>query len=242
MGELDFFASDVHISADRPDITERFMRFLEVAESEAARLFLLGDIFDLWLGPKQTRLPYVQPVLERLRAIASAGIPVTYLAGNRDFNFDARVNGGPPPRQLPDELTIDSGGLKLYLTHGDLLCTGDRGYGKTRRAARSGLARWLLNNSPLSFSLWVTRGLRRLSARKLSRKKRLETAIDFSRVRSQLLRGHDAVVTGHVHRAARYRVTLEEGRTGEFVTLGDWSREGIYLVSGGGSLEFRRIR
>ena len=50
------------------------------------------------------------------------------------------------------------------------------------------------------------------------------------------------MVTGHVHRAARYRVTLDEGRTGEFLTLGDWSREGIYLVSGGGSLEFRRAR
>ena len=242
MNGTDYFASDVHLSADRPDVTARFLRFLDVVKREgAARLFLLGDIFDIWLGPKQVGLAYVVPVLARLRALTAAGIQVTYLAGNRDFNFDGSVNGGQPPEPLRDEMTVESGGVRLYLTHGDLLCTGDRNYRRTRRAARSGPVRWLANNLPLRFSIWLSRGFRRLSERELKRKPRLETAIDFSRVRGHLAPGHDAVICGHVHRAARYRVDLGCGRVGEFLTLGDWYGEGIYLVSEGGKLEFRRL-
>ena len=242
MSGLDFFASDVHLSGDRPDVTARFLRFLDVVEREGTRLFLLGDIFDVWLGAKQTRLPYVVPVLERLRKLTANGLAVAYLAGNRDFNFDAGLNGGPHPSLPPDELTVDSGGLRLYLTHGDLLCTGDRAYRRTRRAARSAPIRWLGNHLPLRFATWLTHGFRRLSERELRRKPRLETAIDFSRVRSHLVKGHDAVISGHVHRAGRYRVELGAGRTGEFLTLGDWYRDGIYVVCEGGTLGFRCIR
>jgi UDP-2,3-diacylglucosamine hydrolase len=237
----DWFASDVHVSPERPEVTERFLRFLDRVGGEESRLFLLGDIFDFWVGPKQTRLPYVVPVLQKLRALTAAGVKVHYLAGNRDFNFDARVNGGPPPRHLPEMLAVESHGLRLLLTHGDLLCTGDRAYRRARTVGRSIPVRFAFGAMPLPLAAFLSRGYRRLSEREVARKPRRETAIDFGRVRAHLLHGHDAVVCGHVHRGARYRVDLPNGRKGEFLTLGDWRREGVYAVSAGDGLLLRKF-
>jgi UDP-2,3-diacylglucosamine hydrolase len=241
-GGADYFASDVHLAAEDPRVIDRFLRFLTHVQEDAARLFLLGDIFDLWVGPKQVRLPYVGPILEMLRETTHAGIEVQYLAGNRDFNFDARVNGGPPPRHLPEVLSVASHGRRLFLTHGDLLCTGDRAYRRARRIGRSIPVRAAFGSMPLALATFLSRGYRRLSERTVARKSRRETAVDFSRVRAHLSAGHDAVVCGHVHRAARYRIRLPEGREGEFLTLGDWRREGVYLVSRGNGLHLRKFR
>ncbi len=242
MKDVDYFASDVHLAAENPRVSARFLGFLDEVRQEGGRLFLLGDIFDLWVGPKQTRLQYVVPILEKLREVTAASVKVHYIAGNRDFNFDARVNGGPPPRRLPEEMTVESQGRKLFLTHGDLLCTGDRGYRRVRSIGRSLPVRAAFSSMPLPLSTFLSRGFRRLSARVVARKPRQETAVDFSRVRSHLLAGHDAVVCGHVHRAARYRIALPGGRTGEFLTLGDWNREPVYLVGRGGELLLRKFR
>jgi len=240
VSRCDFFASDVHLAAERPEITERFLRFLSMVEQRGSRLFLLGDIFDFWVTPKQTRLPYVVPILDKLRTLSAASITVHYLAGNRDFNFDARVNGGPPPRRLPEEMSVEAAGRRLFLTHGDLLCTGDRAYRRARGVGRSVPVRAAFAAMPLALSSFLSKGYRRLSQRAVARKPRRETAVDFARVRSHLL-DHDTVVCGHVHRGARYRVQLPEGRSGEFITLGDWAREGVYLVADEATLSLRKF-
>jgi len=241
MREKDYFVSDVHLSAERPERSDRFLRFLREARADAGRIFLLGDIFDLWVGPKQTGLPYVVPILAALRALTAEGIEVHYMAGNRDFNFDARMNGGPPPRRLPETLSITSCGLRILLTHGDLLCTNDRAYRRARFIGRSVPVRFALSGMPLGLATFLSRGYRRLSARAVARKSRWEKAIDFARVRAYLVAGHDVVVCGHVHRAARYDVDLAGERTGEFITLGDWEGAGIYLACRNGRLRLRKF-
>ncbi len=232
---IDYFASDVHVSPERPHITARFLRFLDRVMEDGNRLFLLGDIFDFWVGPKQRRLGYVRPVLDRLRELEEAGIEVQYVAGNRDFNF--RCNGTP----IPDELTVESAGKRLYLSHGDLLCTADRSYRQARKMIRSRPVLAVLTHMPLGASSFMSEGYRRLSQRIVARKPRREKAIDFASVRAHLLKDHDVVLCGHVHRAARYEVTLPGGRTGEFITLGDWQRAGIYLVARDGRLHLRKF-
>ena len=232
---IDYYASDVHVSPERPHVTARFLRFLDRVMEDGNRLFLLGDIFDFWVGPKQRRLGYVKPVLNRLRELEEVGIEVRYVAGNRDFNF--RSNATP----IPDELTVESAGKRLYLSHGDLLCTADRNYRQARKMIRSRPVLAVLTHMPLGTSSFMSEGYRRLSQRIVARKPRREKAIDFASVRAHLLEGHDVVVCGHVHRAARYDVTLPGGRTGEFITLGDWQRVGIYLVARDGRLCLRKF-
>lgn len=241
MNGVDYFASDVHIAPARSDVTDRFLRFLDMVKRDGRRLFLLGDIFDVWVGPKQTRLPYVVPVLEKLREVTAAGVEVTYLAGNRDFNFDARVNGGPPPRRLPEMLSVESAGRRLFLTHGDLFCTRDRGFRRARWIGRWAPVRLAFSRMPIALSGFLSNGYSRLSTRSVAKKARWSTALDFSRVRERLLEGHDLVVCGHFHRGARYRVDLPGGRRGEFITLGDWRREGVYLVARDGRLRLRKF-
>ena len=230
---IDYFASDVHVSARRPHVAARFLRFLDRVKDDGDRLFLVGDIFDFWVGPKQRRLGYVKPILSRLHDLKEAGVEVTYIAGNRDFNF--RQNGSP----VPDELTVESAGRRVYLSHGDLLCTADRNYRNARSILRGRPILAALALMPLGLSTFLSEGYRRLSQRIVARKPRREKAIDFAGVRRHLIAGHDVVVCGHVHRAARYEVSLPGGRTGEFITLGDWQRVGVYLVARNGRLCLR---
>ena len=242
-GTADYFASDVHLAAERPRVSQLFLRFCERVREDAARLYLLGDIFDLWVGSKQEQLPYVVPILEKLRELIADGIEVHYIAGNRDFNFDADLggNGSAADRNLPESMTVEAAGRRLYLTHGDLLCTGDVAYGRARTVLRSGPLRAAANHLPLSFTTFVSTGYRRLSERETARKTRLEIAVNFGRVRSHLTAGHDVVVCGHVHRAARYEVDLPGGSKGEFITLGEWARRGSYLEARDGELNLRRF-
>ncbi len=241
-GSVDYFASDVHLAAERPDVAHLFLRFCDhVVRRDAARFFLLGDIFDLWVGSKQERMPYVVPFLEKMREIVADGIEVFYIAGNRDFNFDASFAPGIPPKPLPESLTIEAAGKRIYLTHGDLLCTGDVAYGRARTILRSGPLRAAANHLPLSFTTFMSTGYRRLSERETARKTRLEVAVNFGRVRTHLLADHDIVMSGHVHRAARYQVDLPDGRSGEFITLGEWNRRGSYLEARDGVLSLRRF-
>ena len=236
---VDYFVSDVHLAAERPRVSDLFLRFCDHVARDGTRLFLLGDIFDLWVGRKQERLDYVVPIVARLRRLVARGIEVSYIAGNRDFNFDAPLTPNGEPRPLPDAMSVTSAGRRLYLTHGDLLCTGDVAYGRARSVLRSGPLRAAASHLPLGFTTFLSAGYRRLSERETARKTRLEIAVNFGRVRAHLLEDHDIVVSGHVHRAARYDVTLPDGRAGEFITLGEWRRRGSYLESREGSLNLR---
>jgi UDP-2,3-diacylglucosamine hydrolase len=236
---VDYFVSDVHLAAERPRVSDLFLRFCDHVAKDASRLFLLGDIFDLWVGRKQERLDYVVPIIEKIRELSDQGVAVSYIAGNRDFNFDAPLVSGGEPSPLPDSASIESAGRRIYLTHGDLLCTGDVAYGRARSVLRSGPLRAAASRFPLGFTTFMSTGYRRLSERETARKTRLEIAVNFGRVRSHLLAGHDVVISGHVHRAARYEVDLPEGRTGEFITLGEWRRKGSFLEARGGELRLR---
>ena len=238
----DYFVADVHLAPDAPDLSDRFVRFLDYVRGEAGRLFLLGDIFEFWVGRKQALMPYAARILEKFRQLTLGGVEVHYLAGNLDFNFDVRVGGGPPAEFLPEVMSVESGSRTLYLTHGDLLCTRDHSYQRARRVVRSAFVRGLMDGLPLPVTRFVAEGYRRLSKRAVARKTRRVLSMDFSWVKERLKRGYDAVICGHSHDVARYKMPLPGGRVGEFITLGDWRREGVYLVAESGDPTLRRFR
>jgi UDP-2,3-diacylglucosamine hydrolase len=217
------FVSDIHLSPAAPAEFRAFLRFLDEATPGIDRLYVLGDLFDIWVGPKQARVPGFDRVLARFRALRDRGTRVGFVRGNRDF-----LLAGPCARDaglevLPDRADVEIAGRRLILTHGDLLCTRDRAYHRMRRVIRSGPARAAMRRLPLGLALRLARGFRWASVAEVTRKSDYRMGLDLAEARAWLEGGADAIVCGHVHRGERYRFRFE-GRTADLISLPAWDR------------------
>ena len=236
------FVSDVHLNPAAPAKSERFARFLEATRREACALYVLGDLFDWWIGPRQRDLPDFAGTVAALARAAAAGSPVAFLPGNRDFLFPG---GGAPDgvRLLGDRARVRIQGKELLLTHGDLLCTADRRYQRWRRVARSSLLRAAARHAPAALLRRAALALRAGRRREIARKSPSEMGITARGVRVAFAGGADAVVCGHVHRQEARPVPLGE-RTGWLYVLGAWEGGGAggnapYLELREGAFAFR---
>ena len=233
------FVSDVHASAAEPRTLEAFLRFLRGPAAGAGGLFVLGDLFETFVSPREASRPGYREVLEGIGALARAGTRVSFVPGNRDFPLEPVLRALGAER-LPDLARIEVDGARLLAGHGDLLCTGDRRYQAFRRAIRA---------RPLEAVADVLPGgaLRRLAARAREASK-AETArkacetmgLDAGRVRRLLLREDaDALVCGHVHWGVRHRITVD-GRPRDVFVLGAWEDGANWLERAEGKWRFAR--
>jgi UDP-2,3-diacylglucosamine hydrolase len=231
------FVSDVHLTPEQPEIQRLFGEFLDLAAGARA-LYVLGDLFDYWVGQKQARLPGFAEVLDRLRDLAENGTDVHFMAGNRDFMLDHAFASSLGMRPLPDVAAATVGDKRVLLTHGDLLCTRDLPYHRMRRVIRSRLARLLMRAMPLRAGIRLAGGFRQASGKEISRKSAYVLDPDFEEARRWLERGYDALVFGHVHRGERYRVTLPD-READIFILGSWEDAPSYVEWDGRELRLR---
>ncbi len=215
------FVSDVHLTPLEPAIFAGFCRFLDTEAPGARALYVLGDLFDFWVGRRQNRLPGYAEVFRRLRAIRDGGTTVGFVPGNRDFLLEGAFASSQGLSVLPDVAEILLDGRRLCLTHGDLLCTRDEAYHRMRRFLRSRLARALMGLLPLPVALRLAGGLRWASVMEVARKTHYELTLDFAEARRWAARGYDAIVCGHVHRGERYRLALPD-RSADLVVLPGW--------------------
>ncbi|MBN2490563.1 MAG: UDP-2,3-diacylglucosamine diphosphatase [Planctomycetes bacterium] len=192
---------------------------------EGAPLYVLGDLFDYWVGPRQARLEGFRRILELIAATA-AQAPVHILRGNRDFAIGAEIAAIPGVTLHGDDVEVPWAGRRALLSHGDLLLENDRAYQRMRRVLRTPLVRGGLRVLPLTVSLRLAGALRSRSTAAVARKPHEALAISFPRVRA-LFRdgGYDVIVAGHVHRPAVYVGELG-GRRRRFLTLGAWGARG----------------
>jgi UDP-2,3-diacylglucosamine hydrolase len=221
------FVSDVHLSPADPRVFGLFLRFLAEVVPGVARLYVLGDLFDIWIGPRQATIAGFDRVLSRLRALRTEGTEIGFVRGNRDFLLEGPCALRAGLDVLPDKATVTIAGRRLILTHGDLLCTRDRAYHRMRRIIRSRPARAVMKRLPLGFALRLARGFRWASVAEVARKSDYHMGLDPGEVRSWLEDGIDAIVCGHVHRGERYRFQLD-GRSAELVSLPAWDRAAGY--------------
>ncbi|MEE7566893.1 UDP-2,3-diacylglucosamine diphosphatase, partial [Xanthomonas sp. Kuri4-3] len=129
------FISDLHLDPARPAITELFLRFLQDEARTAKALYILGDLFEAWIGD-DTPSAAADAVAAALHALADAGVPVYFMPGNRDFLVGADYARRAGFRILPDPCVIDLYGRPTLLMHGDLLCTDDTAYQAFRAQTR----------------------------------------------------------------------------------------------------------
>jgi UDP-2,3-diacylglucosamine hydrolase len=121
------FVSDLHLDASAPATVERFIGFLHAGARTAESLYILGDLFETWIGDDDPD-PVRSEVCAELRALTDAGVPVYLMCGNRDFLYGADFERRTGVKLLADPTVATINGERILLTHGDLLCTDDKSY------------------------------------------------------------------------------------------------------------------
>jgi len=223
------FVSDLHLRAERPDLVERFARFLDdcVARRVAA-LFILGDLFEYWIGDDDLADPFNTQIAALLRRTAEAGVALYFQAGNRDFLIGERFAAAAGVHLLGDTAKVGAGGTALLLQHGDLLCTDDLPYQAFRQTVRA--ADWQRNflALPLTQRRADVAALRRRSAEAMREKTAEIMDVNAQAVRNALLQsGCGTLIHGHTHRPGREEIHLDaQGDdvplTAERWVLSDW--------------------
>lgn len=230
---LTLFASDLHLHRDRPASLASFVRLARGAARRADAVYLLGDVFDQWLGDDDTTPPHPE-VEEELRGLCDSGVRVAFAAGNHDF----LVGGGFAARTgvtlLDEASVIELDGRRTVLTHGDQLCTADTDYQAFRAHARDPAAQRAFLALPLAERARMAAQLRHRSRELTALKPDDITDVAPDAVEA-LLRKHraDDLVHGHTHRPAIHHVTVD-GRDCRRIVLADWYGEGSVLAVEGG--------
>src|ERR1035437_9729585 len=131
------FISDLHLCSGRPQINRSFFGFLEREARSASALYILGDLFEYWVGDDDLGDPFNATVVTALARLVAGGVPTYLMHGNRDFVIGEAFAHASEVTLLPDPTLIDLDGRATLLMHGDTLCTLDLEYQAFRREARS---------------------------------------------------------------------------------------------------------
>ena len=221
--------SDLHLSQHRPDTVALFLHFLRERACGAGELYILGDLFDAWIGDDNI-LPPVPEVVQALRQLTDGGCKLSVMHGNRDFLLGsdfARATGG---KLLPDPFVADLGGETTLLMHGDLLCTDDLEYQQARKLLRSPEFIRDFVSRTIEERVQLAAEYRRRSGEVVSLK-----SADIMDVNQQTveryMREHQVrrLIHGHTHRPALHEFKLD-GMPAQRYVLEDWHEQtGSYL-------------
>lgn len=240
------FISDLHLDPSRPATTACFLQFLQRDLTEVSTLYILGDLFESWIGD-DVSTPLSQLIAQALAACASRQISVAFQAGNRDFLLGSGYAQSAHLRRLPDPCVIDLAGKPVLITHGDLLCTDDQPYQAFRAQTRHPQFQEQFLAKPVQERLAIAQQARansqsRQTALKQDRQQ-FETITD---VASQTVRhwfthyGVDCIIHGHTHRPATHQLIIDS-RPCTRVVLGDWFTQGSVLRAHNDQLSLEQL-
>jgi len=223
----DVFIADAHLHLPGDANYQRLLEFLGTLEGQVRTLYLLGDIFQFWVGYRHCVFANAVPLLEALRRLHAAGTSLVYVEGNHDFKLGPYFRDTLGCRIIPDTADIEIDGVRVHLAHGDLVDPGDTGYRLLRATLRSWPLQLVKNLIPPDWlwgiSVWMNRKSRDNHHRRdqcWQPVKLLETYCA-----ARCAGGAQAVVTGHFHTPL-----LRETGQGTLVALGDWITQYSYAV------------
>ena len=225
------FISDLHLDGTRPDISAQFLEFLEREAQRAQALYILGDLFEAWIGDDDPD-PDKRRVIAGLRAVTEAGVKTFLIHGNRDFLIGRRFCRETGIELLADGTVIDLYNRRVLLMHGDLLCIDDHAYQRLRRIVRNPLVQFVMRRLTL-------RQRQRLAERMREGSKEHIASMDIAapqimdvnqdEVRRTFARyGVDCIIHGHTHRPAVHELQID-GHKAVRIVLGDWYEQGSVL-------------
>ena len=236
------FVSDLHLTPARPRLAQAFAAFCEGPARAASSLYVLGDLFDAWVGDDQLREPFAAQVAASLGAVAAAGVPVALMRGNRDLLLGERFARAGGATLLPDAIVVDLFGTPTLLLHGDTLCTDDVAYQRYRAWSHDAARQRRFLALPYAVRRAFAAMLRRLSQRAGASKTPTMMDVNADAV-SAALRAHGVtqMIHGHTHLPARHELSVD-GRACVRRVLPDWYDEARYVEIVPGRAEMRTIR
>jgi len=234
------FISDLHLDDRRPETTALLQEFLRQQATEAEALYILGDLFEFWLGDDVPSACAVA-VAQALNALTKQGVPCFFMHGNRDFLLKETYAKQAGMSLLGEEHVIDLYGERVLLMHGDSLCTDDVPYQQFRSMVRQPV--WqqdFLARTPQE-RLQIAMQARDASA---EHKGNVDTQImdvNQAQVSAAFKRnGVDRMIHGHTHRPAIHDLEID-GKRAQRIVLGDWYTQGSVLRVAAGNYELSAI-
>jgi len=225
---ITYFIADLHLCENRPDISACFFRFLENDAINAEKLYILGDLFEAWVGDDDDS-PYLETVAQALSKLSRSGTQIYYIHGNRDFLLGKRYAKQANMQLLPEVDTINLYGQHVVIMHGDTLCTRDVNYQAFRKKSRSWWWQAAVKSLPLFVRKKMAANYRQKSAAATSMKSQEIMDVTPDEVINCLELYHSQLlIHGHTHRPAVHNISAN-GSSAQRIVLGDWYEQGAWL-------------
>ena len=217
------FISDIHLSEDSSHLTNVLKAFLEESKESCTHLFILGDLFEIWIGD-DAHTPYHQEIKKILKNFTSGGPKTFLMHGNRDFLIGEAFTNEVGISILPDPYTLNINGLNVILSHGDFLCTDDIEYMDFRNKVRSKEWQKDFLSKDVDERNEIANSLRSGSKDATSKKSLDITDANIKTVNNFIEKNKpDIFIHGHTHRPK-----IHEHNSTKRLVLGDWNKSGWY--------------
>jgi len=231
------FIADLHLSEQHPKITQALYSFLEKNKTAVDALYILGDLFEVWIGDDE-HTPLMDEVAEELAQYSSVnGVPIYYIHGNRDFMIGKKYAKQSSMQLLPEHYEIDLYGIKTLLMHGDTLCLADKNYQKMRKVIHNPFLQFVFNLLPLHFRKKIGWKIRTASQSKKVHKNNNIMGVTHSEVERLLIKHRcKTLIHGHTHQVAKHQFDIN-GQPHQRIDVGDWYHNFSYLEATEESIE-----
>lgn len=217
-----YFISDLHLSPDLPRVTAGFLSLVDRLEGQAEALYVLGDLFEAWVGD-DNRSDYNLSIIEAFTRLSVRGTAVYFQHGNRDFLMGDEFIKSCRGFLLPERQVIQCYGYQMLVEHGDALCTRDEAYQAFRKQSRGLPWQQVMLAKPLDERVRIAEAWRAES--RMHNSNKAENIMDVTlQAVVDAMNEHQVnlMIHGHTHRPGEHVIDLGEGRQGRRMVLGDW--------------------
>lgn len=220
-----YFIADLHLSENRPDLTALFVDFMQIQAKDAEKLYILGDLFDFWIGDDE-QSPLIDLVKQQICTLTQKGVACYFIRGNRDFLIGKKFAQSCGLTLLPDYQVIDLYGTPTLLCHGDTLCTDDEAYQRYRTKVHQKWRQWLFLHLPLKVRLKIAEKIRAKSKQDKQYKPHQIMDVNEEFV-LKIMRQFNVsqLIHGHTHRQNQHKIPPHFER----IVLGDWGKKSSVL-------------
>ena len=229
-----YFIADLHLSENRPHLLALFRQFMQGQAPEAEKLYILGDLFDFWIGDDE-QSDLISEVQQLIKHLTEQGVPCYFQHGNRDFLIGKKFANACGLTLLPTYQVIDLYGTPTLLCHGDTLCVDDVKYQHYRKKVHQKWRQWLFLHLPLQVRLNIAEKIRAKSRQDKQVKSTEIMDVNAAFVQQMFAKFHvTQMIHGHTHRQKHHEIPPHFHR----IVLGDWGETSSLLEVTPHSIEF----